>query len=121
MKREFAGLLRTVLSPLSVKAYRLQRPKRSKPPFVIYQEIIRVPDSNLQMNAELAEAGYQLDVYAPKCDATVNQVLEVLRGLHGYRDGQKIHLVLLDSERESYESDTELYRFSFDLTVHFYS
>ncbi len=77
-----------------------------RPPYCVYQRVALAPFATLTLNSSLAQAIYQIDIYA-STRAAVDEIAAVLRfGLQGVEHAS---MTLTDSHC-SYEAEASLYR-----------
>jgi len=114
------GIIKTLLGPLVAgRCYPLVAPDCPVKPYIVYQMISEVPESNLDGFAGISRHRFQIDAYAASYGA-----VKALAGKKDTDSGsikatmaaasiKSIHL----SSRDLHEKDTKTFRVSMDFSI----
>jgi hypothetical protein len=95
-------------------------PQDATYPLILYTRISGERDHVLQGPSGMAHPRFQLDAFAETytgAKALANAIREALDGYRGTAAGTRIGSCLIDSERDIYESEIEIYRISQDYMI----
>lgn len=113
----------TVAAILATRLYPVILPQNTIFPAATYQIIDTPRDNTLDGPSGLARPKIQFTLWATKADNVKALARAIRLALNGFKgtlpDGSDVKSVLLEDERETYESDVNLHRIDLDFVVWF--
>lgn len=113
----------TIAAILATRLYPVILPQNTIFPAATYQIIDTPRDFNLDGPSGLARPKIQYTLWATKADNVKALARAIRLALNGFKgtlpDGSDVKSVMLEDERETYESDVNLHRIDLDFVVWF--
>lgn len=120
MKKSIKKLLEAKLGETDYDLYLLKRKESAKPPYAVYRTFGETKDENLALDAQLSRVMLDVDLYNKSFNEAHEEVIKRVKSIHNTQNYEQIHLIQFKNSRETYDSDTELYRTSLEFEIHFY-
>lgn len=116
-------ILTTLLAPVAGgKRYWVRAPQGTVAPYLVLNKIDDIPDYTMQGASGYSEKRFQIDIYTTTFTSLTALANEVKTILSGYKDGDAVQAIFIDSERNLPAADagdvTNLFRTSIDIIVH---